>query len=126
MLKAMLFADDSHLVPVTTASSLDGRANVIDKYDDVSGMAINWEKTHATCSPTPPSALPGRLSFVRVLKIGEVEKYIGMLHGPSAEDWAVGPQLVSKLRKKCAELQTPFHSLAARATIVNSVLLGQL
>lgn len=111
---------------VTTAASLDACVDVIDEYDDVSGTEINWEKTLATCSPTPPATLPGRLAHVRVLQIGEVEKYIGMLHGPSAEDWAVGAQLVSKLQKKCAELQTPFHSLPARATIVNSILLGQL
>lgn len=84
---------------------------------------INWRKTHAIYSPYP---LPGSLAHVCVSQVGEVEKYLGMLHGPSAEDLEIGPQLISKLRKKCAELQSPFLTLAARVAIVNSILLGQL
>lgn len=72
MLKAMLFAEDSHLISITTTSSLDACA-VIDEYDEVSGMTIDWEKTHATCSPI--------LAFVRVLHIGEIEKYLGCCMG---------------------------------------------
>lgn len=126
VLKAMLFSDDSHMISVTTASSLDACADVIEEYDEVSGLAISWRKTHATCSPLPPLQLPGRLSHVRVLQIGEIEKYLGAMHSLSGEDWAVGPQLVGKRKKKCAEPQSPSHSLPARVTIVNSVLLGQL
>lgn len=37
-LKAMLFADDSHLISCTTAASLNACGDVIVEYDDVSGM----------------------------------------------------------------------------------------
>lgn len=41
-------------------------------------------------------------------------------------DITIWAQLIEKLTKKCAQVQSPFHSLAARVVIVNSVLMGQL
>lgn len=43
-----------------------------------------------------------------------------------AEDVSIGVQLEAKLRKTCQRVQSPFHSLAARVILVNSILMGQL
>lgn len=89
-------------------------------------MLINWAKTIAICSPAPILALPGDLNCVQVLQEGEVHKYIGVEHEASGEDRCIGPQLVSKLRKKCQQIQSPFHSLAARVVLLNAILMAQL
>lgn len=119
-LKAMAVADDSQVVFATTAKSLDAYAMVIRIFCLFSGMLVNWLKTIAICCPTAGITLQGLLSHVRSLQLGEAHKYLRVDHEAGGEDKCIGPQLVSKLHKKCQQLQSPFHSLAARVVIVNT------
>lgn len=89
-------------------------------------MIINWSKTIAICSPAPCMQLLGMLTHVRVLQLGEVHKYLGADHEASGEDQCIGPQLVTKIRKRCQQVQSPFHSLVTKIVILNSILLAQL
>lgn len=74
----------------------------------------------------PGLQLPGELSHVRVLQLGEVQKYLGVEHEASGEDRCIGLQLVSKIRNRCQPVQSPFHSLAAQIVLLNSILMAQL
>lgn len=107
LLRSMIFVDDSHLVSRTIASSLDGCAGIIFLYGDVSGILVAWEKTFAVCTLPHPEGLPGLLVYVKILLPGKSKKYLGMLHGPEVDDSCIGEQLVEKLKKKCAQLQSP-------------------
>lgn len=57
---------------------------------------------------------------------GESQKYLGLSYGACVEDLSIGTQLIEKLQKKCAQLQSPFYLLASWVVIVNSVIMGQL
>lgn len=126
-LKILSFADDHIILTQTTQASLDACAGVITEYELISGLEMSWEKAFATCTGAlPPDTLPGLLSHVHILRQGESKKYLGAGYGPGVEDLMIGAQLLEKLAKKCGQLQSPFHSLAAGVVIVNSVLMRQL
>lgn len=125
-LKALAVANDSQIVSIITVVSLNGCAWVITVFCQISGMVINWNKTVAICSPAPIPKLPGLLEHVCVLQLGETQKYLGVEHEASGEDRCIGSQLVSKVRKRCQQVQSPYHSLAARVVLLNSIQLAQL
>lgn len=119
-------ADDGQVVSVTTEISLNGCVWVIKVFCSVSGMVINWAKTVAICSPSPCLQLPGDLNHIRFLQLGEAHKYLGVEHKASGEDRCIGQQLVTKIRNKCQQVQSPFHSLATQVVLLNTILLAQL
>lgn len=125
-LKALAVADDSQVVSVTTAVSLNACLWVIRVFCLLSGLVINWAKTVAICSPVPCVQLPGDLNFVRVLQLGVIQKYLGVEHEASGEDRCIGQQLVTKLRNRCQQIQSLFHTLAARVVLLNTILMAQL
>lgn len=125
-LKALAVADDSQIVTVTTIVVLNACAVVIIVFCQISGMKINWSKTVAICSPSVIDKLPGDLLHVRVLQEGETHMYLGVDQEATREDRSIGLQLVTKLRKKCQQLQSLFHTLAARVVNLNTVLTAQL
>lgn len=125
-LRALAVADDSQVISVTTLISLNACSWVIQIFCTISGMRINWSKTVAICSPQPCLTLPGDLHHVRVLQVGETHRYLGVEHEATGEDKCIGLQLVTKVRKRCQQLQSPFHTLAARVVILNSILMSQL
>lgn len=74
---AMAVADNRQLVSETTEWSLNKCARVIKRFYLISGMLINWLKIVAICSPAPELHLLGELHHVRILQLGEVQKYLG-------------------------------------------------
>lgn len=87
--------------------------------------ASTGKKCFALCT-TNIVQLPSMLAVIVVLKHGETRKYLGFLHGPEAQDTSVGEQLVSTLLKSCLRIQSPYHTLAARVVMVNSIIMGQM
>lgn len=128
MLKVPAFADDHQVLCRTTQKSLDACSVVIQDYELISGLLMSWEKSFTMCSGNrvPLSVLPGLLHMVHILQAREKRKYLGLQYGPGAEDIGIGEQLLDKLQKKCSQLQSLFHTLAARAVIMNFILMGQL
>lgn len=63
---------------------------VILDYELILGLEISWEKSFATCSGALLSVLLGLLHMVYILKAREKRKYLGLQHGPGADDVCVG------------------------------------
>lgn len=92
MLRIMSFVDDNHFVCRTTLASLNACALLLELYEVVSGMVVGWEKRFTVRTGGVLTMLPGLLAAVYILQLGEVRKYLGLEHGPSAEDSRVGEQ----------------------------------
>lgn len=88
--------------------------DVIDEYDGVLGMLINWEKTLAICTDEAPRCFLGSYLWLKFCSREKKGKYLGMEHGPTAEDTGFHEQLVEKLKKKCA--------MAAEITAIQRII----
>lgn len=107
-LKALAIVDDSQIISITAVVSINACLWVIKIFCVILGMKINWDKTVAICSPCLCPRLLGDLQNVWMLQIGETHPYLGVEHEASGEDRCIGPQIVTKVCKRCQKLQSPF------------------
>jgi hypothetical protein len=118
------FADDSTLTLRGAQASLTGSIQLLEDFGNATGLVLNFEKSRAYWFSTQPLPNWTALSPIPWAADNQLSKLLGTAFGLNLSVIDTDDFLFNKIKKKLTYWTAIHLSLAARSTIVNSVLLS--
>ncbi|KAL0416878.1 UNVERIFIED_CONTAM: hypothetical protein Slati_3519700 [Sesamum latifolium] len=119
----LLFADDTLLFVQTTQEALQCIRRTLHKFEEVSGLAINWQKSALVFSKNVEAAAREDLGRVRGVTIVEKhEKYLGLPTVMGRSKRAIFEHIEERVWSKLQHWRSKFLSQAGRSVLLKAVV----
>ena len=119
----LLYADDSLLFTEASSVGFSVVSQVLQKYSDLSGQVINFQKSNIIFSPNVPHADKLHLSWTMNIPFaGRLGKYLGTWVDPGRNKSIIYQHVLNAIDSRTASWKAKLLSQASKLALLKSVL----